>query len=409
METLETVGKLVSNRITNDLEQVNELIRVSRDPIGYSVYLYFLLKNKIRSVEVDNLIDWMNSWVENILIQRNFSRFIDRELASSFFAFFSLKAFGRLRINVKVENLEELFSEYIEDEHFFSNFMLSTIIALSLADFKDKIKEYPSLLGWIKTQIDEKNVFNDAKNLVFASILFERLGIKNYIKKAFDYCYERLLENTIPYYDELYYAYVMWKFRSLKEKSEDLQKIREFTGESIENAKISMHKEEDESVKEIYGIDMKKGASKISVSKIYLGVFIDMQNDFSEKTVKVSPEELARKDIPRWVSLGSLISAIIFVSGVGITWLAFRLKPLIKSLSMTDPFLTGVAQFAVNGLLFVLAVFLFSTSLSLFWDIVSERICIPNVIKNNLTSRLKRYVWLEVALPLVFGLLQIFF
>lgn len=408
METLETVGKLVSNRITNDLEQVNELIRVSRDPIGYSVYLYFLLKNKIRSVEVDNLIDWMNSWVENILIQRNFSRFIDRELASSFFAFFSLKAFGRLRLDVKVENLEELFSEYIEDEHFFGNFMLSTIIALSLAVFKDKIKEYPSLLGWIKTQIDEKNVFNDAKNLVFASILFERLGIKNYIKKAFDYCYERLLENTIPYYDELYYAYVMWKFRSLKEKSEDLQKIREFTDESIENAKISMHKEEDESVKEIYGVDMKKGASKISVSKIYLGVFIDMQNDFSEKTVKVSPEELARKDIPRWVSLGSLISAIIFVSGVGITWLAFRLKPLIKSLPMTDPFLTGVAQFAVNGLLFVLAVFLFSTSFSLFWDIVSERICIPNVIKNNLTSRLKRYVWLEVALPLVFGL-QIFF
>lgn len=42
-------------------------------------------------------------------------------------------------------------------------------------------------------QVDEKRIFNDAKNLVFASIMFEKVGIKNYIKKAFDYCHEMLL------------------------------------------------------------------------------------------------------------------------------------------------------------------------------------------------------------------------
>jgi len=409
METPGIVEKLVSNKIMCDLEQVNELTMVSKDPIGYAVYLYFLLKNKIRNVEVENLTDWMNSWVENILVQRNFSKFIDRELASSLFAYFSLKTFGRLSVNVKNDSLEKLFSEYIEEAHFFSNFTLSTLIAVSLADSKDTIQEYPDLLAWIKKQVEEKSIFNDAKNLVFASMLFEKISAEDYLRKVFDYCYDRLLENNIPYYDELYYAYVLWKFRFVKEKNEGIKRIREFTDESLENAKRNMVKEEDESVENIYGADTQKTATKISTSKIYLGVFTDLLNDFSQGTVKVSKEELARKDFPRWVSLGPLISVIIFLSSGGIAWLAFQLNALIKSGLIADPFWSVVGQFVISGLLFVFVMFLLATGSSILWDIVYKRICMPKVIKDNLKSRLKEYVWLEVALPLILGILRIFF
>lgn len=409
METSEIVEKLVSNKIIRDLEQVNELTIVSKDPIGYAVYLYFLLKNKIRNVEVENLIDWMNSWVESILVQQNFSKFIDRELASSLFAFFSLKTFDRLSVKVENDSLKKLFSEYIEEAHFFSNFTLSTLIAVSLAEFKEEIEEYPNLIAWIKKQVEEKSIFNDAKNVVFASMLFEQLDTKDYLKKVFDYCYERLQENNIPYYDELFYAHVLWKFRSFKEKKEDLQKIREFAEESIENAKRDMLKEEDESVKEIYGADTQKVSSKISASKIYLGVFIDLVKDFEHETVRVAKEELTRKDFPRWISLGPLISIIILVASGGISWLAFQLNAFIKAWLVADPFLVAIGQLVIGGVLFVFVMVLLVTGGSILWDIVYKRICIPKVIKDNLKCRLKNYVWLEVALPVFLGILRIFF
>jgi hypothetical protein len=409
METFKVAEWTISNKIERDLQEVQELAVISKDPMGYAIYLYFLLKNKRRSVEVDNLIDWMNSWVENILIQRNFGKFIDIELASSLFAHFSLRSFRRLRVDVKTENLKQLVSEYIEDGHFFNNFTLSSIIALALADFKDDIEEYSNLLAWIEKQVDERNIFNDAKNMVFASILFKKVGFKEHIKRVFDYCYERLLKNNIPYHDELYYAYVLWKFRSLREKKEDLQKIREFTSESLENAKRVILKV-DRSLEEIYGVNTQKVASKISASKIYLGVFIDLLNDFSQGTITVSKEELARKDISLWISLGSLFSALIFSLGVAITWLAFQLNTLIDfSMLIAHPFWMGAAKFAINGLIFVFVVFLFTTSVSLFWDVVFKRIGHSQLIKDNLASRLKKHVLWKIIVPLLLGFLKMFF
>lgn len=410
MEALEVDEQIISNKIRNDLEVVQELSTVYKDPVGYAVYLYFLLKNKRRSVEVDNLIDWLNSWVENILVKRNFSRFIDRELASSLFAHFSLRKFERLTVNVRVQDLTQLFNEYIEDEHFFNNFTLSSLIALALADFKDEIEEYSNLWAWIEKQVDAKNVFNDAKNLVFTSILFENVDSKDGVKKVFDYCYDRLLRNIIPYYDQLFYAYVMWKFRSLKERKEDLQKIREFADESLENAMRVMLKEEEECSEEIYGVDTQKARSQINASKIYLGVFIDLLNDFRKGTIRVSKDELTRKEISPWISLGSLLSAIIFLSGISVTWAAFQLTPMIDfSVLSKDPILIKAAKFATNGMLFALTVLMLVTSGSLFWDTVSKRIGNTQLIKGNLKSRLKKYVWLGVAISLIFEFLKIFF
>lgn len=411
MEALKNVERMISDKIIDDLGIIQELVTISKDPLGYTIYLYFLLKNNTRSVEVDNLIDWMNSWVENFLVQKNFSRFIDVELTSSFFAYFSLKTFRRLRIHVKFENLQTLFSEYVKNSHFFNNFTLSSLIALSLADFKSEIKEYSDLLEWIKKRVDEKNIFNDAKNLAFTSILFDKVDSKDYLKKIFNYCYERLQENNIPYHDELYYAYVLWKFRLLKDQKDELRKIREFTNESIENAKRFLFREdEDKLLKKIYGADTQKIASKISASKIYLGVFLDLLADFGKNTIVVSEEELTRKDIPLWISLGPLFSVLIFSFGIVITWFTFQLNLLIDfSMLITDPFWIDAMKFVVSASLFTLVVFLFITSVSLFWDIVFRRSGNSRIIKNNLALRLKKHVLWKVAVPLIFGFLKTFF
>lgn len=395
------------NKIRNDLVEVQELSTISKDPLGYAVYLYFLLKNKRNGVEVDNLIDWMNSWVENILIKRNFSRFIDREVVSSFFAHFSLKAFGQLHANVGVEDFKQLFSEYIEDGHFFCDFTFSSLIALSIADFKDEIKEYSDLLTWIETQIEEKNIFNDAKNLVFASILFEKLGSKDHIKKIFDYCHEKLLKNNIVSYDQLYYSYVLWKFRSQRDKKEDLQKIREFTDESLENANEVMLREEEKFIEEIYGANAQKATSKIGASKIYLGVLIDLLNDFGKSTIKVSKDELARKDISLWISLGPLFSTLVFFFSIAVIWFSFQLRALVDfSVFTKDQTLITLASSVINVFLFALTAFLFVASISLFWDTGIKRIGTTKLMKDNLKARLKKYVWVQIV-ALLLGLLKI--
>jgi len=412
MGALEVIERSVSGKIENDLRRIDELSEVSSDPLGYAVYLYFLLKNQRRSAEVDNLIDWMNSWIENIIVQRNFSRFVDVELTSALLAHFSLKTFERLKVDVEVETLKQLVSEYMEDGHFFNNFTLSSIITLALSDFRNDMENYPNLLTWIQNKVDEKTVFNDAKNLVFTSILFERVNREDYVRKTFDYCFEKLLENNIPYYDELYYAFVLWKFKELRGRKQNIQRIREFTEKSIMNAKKLVQEENvDESVEEVYGIDVQRAASKINLSKIYLGVLLDLLIDFSEKTVRISKEELTRKDIPIWIRMGSLLSGMIFFLNMFVLLLSFQLG-IVRRASVDLSNLTWysaqplVSQLMINWLFFMLVVFLGTTSVSLFWDIVFEGSVNSKVIKNNLRTRLRKIIAWQVLIPLIFGFLE---
>lgn len=412
MGALEVIERSVSGKIENDLRRIDELSEVSSDPLGYAVYLYFLLKNQRRSAEVDNLIDWMNSWIENIIVQRNFSRFVDVELTSALLAHFSLKTFERLKVDVEVETLKQLVSEYMEDGHFFNNFTLSSIITLALSDFRNDMENYPNLLTWIQNKVDEKTVFNDAKNLVFTSILFERVNREDYVRKTFDYCFEKLLENNIPYYDELYYAFVLWKFKELRGRKQNIQRIREFTEKSIMNAKKLVQEENvDESVEEVYGIDVQRAASKINLSKIYLGVLLDLLIDFGEKTVRVSKEELTRKDIPIWIRMGSLLSGMIFFLNMFVLLLSFQLG-IVRRASVDLSNLTWysaqplVSQLMINWLFFMLVVFLGTTSVSLFWDIVFEGSVNSKVIKNNLRTRLRKIIAWQVLIPLIFGFLE---
>lgn len=415
MEPLDVMERLVSDKIGDDLRKIEELSIIANDPLGYAVYLYFLLKNERRSVVIDNLIDWMNSWVENIIIERNFSRFVDVEVASAFFAFFSLRTFGRLTVQVEVKKLTQLASEHVQDDRFFGAFTLSSIMVLALSDFQRETENYSNLLTLIQNQATEKHVVNDAKNIVVTSILFERLQSEVYLRRIVDYCYDRMLENTIPSHDELYYAYVLWKFKDLRGRKEDIQRIRKFTMTSINNAKKLIEKEVvDESVEEFYGTDLQRVTSRVNVSKIWLGIFLDLLIDFSKGTIRVSKEELTRKDVPFWIRSGSLISAIIFLINIPVLWIGFqwniiRRAPIDLSMLTLNSAIPLLSQFFINSFFFFLVVFLSVTSASLFWDVVFESSGNPEVIKRNLKMRLSKHLIYEIIVPLSLGLLGALF
>jgi hypothetical protein len=120
----------IFERLADDLRQIHDIDAISNDPIGHSIYLYFLLKNRIKTPETDNLIEWMNVWVSNIINDKKYSTFLDRDITSALFTLYSLKSFGKLTVKVKEVELINLFHEYIDNNRFFDNFTFTVIICL---------------------------------------------------------------------------------------------------------------------------------------------------------------------------------------------------------------------------------------------------------------------------------------
>lgn len=252
-----------------------------KDPFGDSMYLWYLTKNRIESHAIDNLIDWMNSWIENTLNERKFSRFIDREFTSAVFGYHSLKSIGRLRVKIDVEKLNDMASEFVINDSFFNNFTYSTIILLSLADLKSKISTFNRVFNCVMRNVDREVIFNDAKNLVFVSLLMNKMNQQGRLKRLVDLCFERVSRNDVRYNDTVYYAWILWNYRKIREER-DLPKIIDFTRNTLENVTRMLGEEVDESVIEMYGYD-----SKVGFSKILLGTTLDLLIDFNRERATI--------------------------------------------------------------------------------------------------------------------------
>lgn len=253
-----------------------------RDPLGESIYIFFLLKNGVKSPALDNLIDWMNSWVDVIINQRKFSRFIDREVTSALFGYYSLKINRMLRIEVDENKLNELLSSNITDNYYFGNFTYSTLILLSLADQKFKITSFNRILKQIKDSIEDRTIINDAKNLVFVSLLLEKLKEQSSLSKLIDNCIRKVSENDIRFDDRVYYAWVLWNYRKMREK--DFPMISNFVENTLKNTLSMLEEEVDESIKEMYGTEV-----NVSFSKILLATCLDLLISFNKAKIEISP------------------------------------------------------------------------------------------------------------------------
>ena len=385
MSSLESIAREVRELVDEELKE-----DFSRDALGSAVCLYFALENKIESPVIDNSIHAMNSWIENIVIQRKFSRFVDREFTSALLGFYSLKKLKRLKKRIDPVTLNSLLSEYISENHFFNNLSYSLIIALSISDVKNDIRVFPDLFGWIEERLADESLFNDAKNLVFATMLFRRLGKKEELKKLLDSCFEKVKENDVRYQDRLYYAWVLWKNRDLRDKN-DLSKIREFTEKSLENgARHLAYKEANEVSKKSYGVHLRVGRP----SKIYLGVYLDLLTDFSSETIRVSKEELTR--VPLLTRIGGLLGLLLFGVDVVVVYYSLNLGLVRKVPSLTEVTLQAFVNTATIALLDFLLVLVWivlaTTSSSLFWDGVVKGYRSNELILNNIKKRAKEHV-----------------
>jgi hypothetical protein len=254
------------------------------DPLGDSLYLFFLTRNKIESRAVDTLIDWMNSWIDTILNQRKFSRFVDREITSALLAYYTLKNIARLRTEVSIDKLVTLLSEFVTDESFFNNFTYSALILLSLVEQRNKFPMFNKVFEWIRRNIRREAFFNDGKNLVFTSLLLHMTKAEDDLKGLVRTCFEKAVKNLVRFDDRIYYAWVLWNNRRIMEER-NLPKIITFTKDTLENVTKMFDVEElDEFVMEMYGYDTEPE----KFSKILLGTTLDLLISFNASRIMLS-------------------------------------------------------------------------------------------------------------------------
>jgi hypothetical protein len=100
------------------------------------------------------------------------------------------------------------------------------------------------------------------------------LNDEEVLNKIKEYIYKKYEDGEIPFFDELYYAYILWNERK-KLPKENLPKIREFLTSAIKNAETCI-----------------KTTEPRDVSKIYKAIYLDLVNNFEQTTILVLKEEL---------------------------------------------------------------------------------------------------------------------
>jgi hypothetical protein len=283
MATKERIKAIIDKAIEAGFEEGME-----RDQLGDSIYLFFLTRNNIESPRIDNLIDWMNSHVENILNQRHLSRFVDRQITSALLGYYSLKLIGRLRTKVDIDKVDELLSKFTTDDSFFNNFTYSVLILLSLSEERNNIHLFNRVLDWVKKSVQRGAFFNDAKNLVFTSMLLHTMNAHDELKALVETCLERVSKNIERFDEKIYYAWVLWNYRAIVE-DRDLSKIIEVTKTALENVVTTLGEEMvDSSIMEMYGFDTKPEG----LSKILLGTSLDLLIKFEYSRIMLSVPNL---------------------------------------------------------------------------------------------------------------------
>ncbi len=117
----------------------------------------------------------MNTWIDKIIIKKDVTRFADREITSSLMAYKALYDANRLQKSDPVD-LNTFLSRYVVNNKFFSDFNFSTVILFSVSNLMDKLEFWEEISNTIKEEIKLSFTFNDSKNLVFTSMLFDSIN-----------------------------------------------------------------------------------------------------------------------------------------------------------------------------------------------------------------------------------------
>ena len=269
------------------IDKINELIQDmeerERDPLGHSICLYFLLKSDLSSPQIDDLVDWMNSWVNRIVNNIQFGRFMDREIVSALFGYYLLRKFNKLKIKVNEENISKLITkDIIKNGLYFGDPLYSSLILISIYNFNEQESLNDVVLKTLREVMFKSNFFNDAKRLIFVSILLEEMGDRSRLEKLVKLCEKRVLEEGVRFDDGVYYAWILWQYKHFTNR---FFRIFDFVRNTLQNAQVFLGLEElERETVEFYGKPVHP-----KFSKIWVSVYVNLISNFESFEPDIAP------------------------------------------------------------------------------------------------------------------------
>jgi len=170
---------------------------------------------------------------------------------------------------------------FIVNDLFFNNLTYSLMILLPFVEQINRIDKFTRVFQQVERNFKKGILFNDAKNLIFLSLLFEKMGLYDEMKSIVNSCIEKVRRNEAQFSDRIYYAWTLWKYRKLIEGKE-WSNIIEFTKNTLENLSILVNERIiNKEIIEVYGPDVKQ----MEISKILLAVALDLAIDFNNSRI----------------------------------------------------------------------------------------------------------------------------
>ena len=272
MMGLDSIGErkilqIIDQDIITNLPEEGE-----RDPLGFSIYAYVMIKDSIERPYTDWLVDWINSWIEKTFAER-FGRFLDRNVTAVIFGYYTLATANRLKTKIDIEEfIENNLPNYVYKNLFFGSLTHSIIILQSLAGMNVEIKKFENVLRSILESLRKGTLVNDPKNVVFAALLFERLDLSQELRTLVEAVSDKFVSNDVFFDEKIYLSWVLWRYKSeLRAKMPEItSNVKKF----IENFLMSIGKEDGDhqAISELYGGE----SNENKYSRILIGTTLDL-------------------------------------------------------------------------------------------------------------------------------------
>jgi len=293
----------------------------SRDPFGFCNYLLFLLESRFEHDYLDNLVDWMNGFIREVLVEQKISRAADNEITTAILGYFILAKHNRLTTGIDFGNVNELLRHHIDDNglYFKNNLTYSICLAFSLFSRKDKIKNWKKTRYALLEEYRNKNLQCDRKNLCYYVLLLEVENDNEELEKLSKWAMGILVRNGTNTHDKPYYLWVVWRNRKYIKR--EIKTIKHNIADSLENFLIKIETEEEPQ------------------SKIIKSVYYDTAKSFFGRTMLISFDEYHEPNL--FARIGGFFVALILIALMVVSiyfsmkngWLSYANHKLISTLS----------------------------------------------------------------------------
>jgi len=313
----------------------------NKDPFGFCNYLLFLLESRFEHDYLDNLVDWMNGFIREVLVKQKISRSADNEITTAVLGYFVLAKHNRLTTGVDFGKVNELLKQHIDDNglYFKNNLTYSICLTFSLFSTKDKIKDWQRTRDALLEEYRNKNLQCDPKNLCYYALLLEVENDKKELEKLSKWVAEILVRNGTNTHDKPYYLWVAWRNR--KHIKREIKTIKHKIADSLENFLIEIETDEEPQ------------------SKIIKSVCYDIAKSFFGRTMLISFDEYHEPNL--FARIGGFFVSLILIALMVVLiyfsmkngWLSYANYKLISILSWKT-FLLSIAKFLMSMVLLVI-------------------------------------------------------